>query len=147
MGIEYMSDQSQQPFYMVLADDGTQRYAAEESLEPIEGNLVPNFYKRRNKMVGRYFQSLAVTDGPGLERYIPNKELNQIYPDDQEFVKEALQKYNRDIDLSSDETTEESSDESSDETSDESSEESDESSEGSSDDSSDEEDKVTEKDN
>ncbi len=89
MGVHKLPRADRQPFYNVLVSDGSERYAAEENLEPIlcrdddddGGSTVP---KITHHQVGRFFSSF---DG---KRYLPNEELAVIYPEDAEFVKNFI---------------------------------------------------------
>lgn len=71
MGVMSLKKQIHQPFYHVLVEDGSNRYAAEENLMPVNSPvLIPH------REVGRYFN---VFDGL---HYIPNPELEVLYPND-----------------------------------------------------------------
>merc|ERR1712037_757594 len=80
MGVHKLPNADKQPFYRVLVSDGSERYAAEESLEPI----LPTAPRIDHYMVGRFFSSYDGT------RYLPNEELATIYPEDVEYVQEYL---------------------------------------------------------
>ncbi|GFY63553.1 f-box only protein 21 [Trichonephila inaurata madagascariensis] len=71
MGIRDLKYRDQQPFYMVLVDDGTERYAAQENLIPDD-----TFAPINNPAVGRYFESFHGSF------YLPNEQKLQEYPDD-----------------------------------------------------------------
>ncbi|GFR03196.1 f-box only protein 21 [Trichonephila clavata] len=71
MGVNELEYKDQQPFYMVLVDDGTDRYAAQENLVP-DGAMAPIDHPA----VGRYFESFHGS------YYLPNEQKFQEYPDD-----------------------------------------------------------------
>ena len=52
MGVHKLPHAEKQPFYRVLVSDGSERYAAEESLEPI----LPTAPRIDHYMVGRFFR-------------------------------------------------------------------------------------------
>ncbi|KAL5015855.1 hypothetical protein ScPMuIL_005444 [Solemya velum] len=84
MGVNDLADQQFQPFYNVLVDDGTNRYAAQENMM-----FTSDPKAISHAEVGRYF-----TNYTGY-CYIPNKEKCQEYPDD----KDATNYYNRQYDM------------------------------------------------
>ena len=53
MGVHKLPHAENQPFYRVLVSDGSERYAAEESLEPIQRPWAPRI---DHEMVGRFFR-------------------------------------------------------------------------------------------
>ncbi|XP_052233732.1 F-box only protein 21-like isoform X5 [Dreissena polymorpha] len=65
-----------QPFYIVLVEDGSRRYVAEEDLE-----VHPDPHIISHREVGKYFSTF---DG---YRYIMNSEKVAEYPDDEDFSK------------------------------------------------------------
>lgn len=71
MGVDRLERKDHQPFYNVLVNDGSSRYAAQESLEmPTHGEVI-------NHMdIGRYFQKYCDI------YYLPNKQSQEEYPDD-----------------------------------------------------------------
>ncbi|GFV92899.1 f-box only protein 21 [Trichonephila clavipes] len=71
MGVSELKYKDQQPFYMVLVDDGTERYAAQENLIPDD-----TFAPINHPAVGRYFESFHSSF------YLPNVQKLQEYPDD-----------------------------------------------------------------
>ncbi|CAL1269029.1 unnamed protein product [Larinioides sclopetarius] len=71
MGVYELQHKDQQPFYMVLVEDGTNRYAAQENLER-DYELQPISHAE----VGHYFDSFHGT------YYVPNEQKQQEYPDD-----------------------------------------------------------------
>ena len=83
MGVHKLPHADRQPFYRVLVSDGSERYAAEENLEPIlpRQARVPRI---DHEMVGRFFSS---HDGT---RYLPNAELAALYPEDEDYVKDFI---------------------------------------------------------
>nr|XP_060641457.1 F-box only protein 21 isoform X1 [Anolis sagrei ordinatus] len=70
-----------QPFYNVLVEDGSCRYAAQENLEH---NMEP--YEIPHPDIGRYFTEFAGT------HYVANTELEIRYPEDLELTCTAVQK-------------------------------------------------------
>ncbi|XP_062510833.1 F-box only protein 21-like [Corticium candelabrum] len=73
MGVHLLTHKDRQPFYSVLVEDLSIRYAAQESLEIAPAEAVkPNLHPR----VGKYFSAFD------SHRYIPNVELAKRYPDD-----------------------------------------------------------------
>ncbi|GBL85432.1 F-box only protein 21, partial [Araneus ventricosus] len=79
MGVYELKYKDQQPFYLVLVDDGTNRYAAQENLECDYG-LQPISHAE----VGRYFDSFHGT------YYFPNEQKQQEYPDDNAVREQVL---------------------------------------------------------
>ena len=75
MGVDKLEDKDTQPFYNVLVADGSNRYAAQENLLPIEPEPVSH------PEVGRYFESYQARVG-----YLPNQELANLYPDDRQVL-------------------------------------------------------------
>lgn len=71
MGIHSLTRAHAQPFYNVLVNDGSTRYAAEENLELVIEECWVDHHD-----IGRYFEEFCGT------YYIPNKEKQQEYPDD-----------------------------------------------------------------
>uniref|UniRef100_A0AAR2IW15 Hemimethylated DNA-binding domain-containing protein n=1 Tax=Pygocentrus nattereri TaxID=42514 RepID=A0AAR2IW15_PYGNA len=71
MRVHQLSNGANQPFYNVLVQDGTCRYAAQENLEPHSAPL-----EIAHPEVGRYFTEFADT------HYIANEELQTRYPED-----------------------------------------------------------------
>ncbi|KAK0143268.1 F-box only protein 21 [Merluccius polli] len=71
MRVNHLSSGADQPFYNVLVQDGTCRYAAQENLEPHTDPL-----EIGHPEVGRYFCEFADT------HYVANEELETRYPDD-----------------------------------------------------------------
>jgi len=75
MGVDKLPLKDKQPFYNVLVADGSQRYAAQENLVPLDRPCpVPH------PEVGRYFTCLHPSVG-----YIPNHELALEYPDENQL--------------------------------------------------------------
>ncbi|RWS30087.1 F-box only protein 21-like protein [Leptotrombidium deliense] len=83
MGVNNLPNKEKQPFYNVLVDDGSTRYAAQENLE-IETH--PRLISHSE--VGKYFSSF---DG---RHYVPNEEKRNEYPDDEQFVISLLSQTN-----------------------------------------------------
>ncbi|XP_030647491.1 LOW QUALITY PROTEIN: F-box only protein 21 [Chanos chanos] len=71
MRVHQLSNGANQPFYNVLVQDGTCRYAAQENLEPHSDPL-----EIGHPEVGRYFTEFSDT------HYVPNEELQTRYPED-----------------------------------------------------------------
>ncbi|XP_022254162.1 F-box only protein 21-like isoform X1 [Limulus polyphemus] len=71
MGVHTLVNKERQPFYHVLVEDGSNRYAAQENLK------IADFPRSiQHPMIGKYFQSFCMT------YYIPNKEKEAEYPED-----------------------------------------------------------------
>ncbi|XP_077996459.1 F-box only protein 21-like [Glandiceps talaboti] len=84
MGVYNLPKKDKQPFYNVLVEDGTNRYAAQENLE-----FAPDPYEVKHPDIGRYFNTFAGTF------YIANSELARRYPDDMPVtVDDAVRHYN-----------------------------------------------------
>ncbi|CAL1615748.1 unnamed protein product [Knipowitschia caucasica] len=71
MRVPQLSKGANQPFYNVLVQDGTCRYAAQENLEPHSSPL-----EIGHPEVGRYFSEFIET------HYVANEELQTRYPED-----------------------------------------------------------------
>ncbi|XP_023684733.1 F-box only protein 21 isoform X1 [Paramormyrops kingsleyae] len=71
MRVHQLSNGANQPFYNVLVQDGTCRYAAQENLEPHAEPL-----EIGHPEVGRYFSEFCGT------HYVANEELQARYPED-----------------------------------------------------------------
>ena len=72
MGVYTLPKQDTQPFYSVLASDGSERYAAQENLEPLtEAEII------LHDKLGKYFH-----DFDGI-RYVATALLKEEYPEDQ----------------------------------------------------------------
>ncbi|KAM3867899.1 F-box only protein 21 [Diretmus argenteus] len=71
MRVHQLSSGAVQPFYNVLVQDGTCRYAAQENLEPHSAPL-----EIGHPEVGRYFSEFSDT------HYVANEELQTRYPED-----------------------------------------------------------------
>uniref|UniRef100_A0AAY4BQC8 Hemimethylated DNA-binding domain-containing protein n=1 Tax=Denticeps clupeoides TaxID=299321 RepID=A0AAY4BQC8_9TELE len=71
MRVHQLTNGANQPFYNVLVQDGTCRYAAQENLEPHSAPL-----EIGHSEVGRYFSEFSET------HYIANDELLTRYPED-----------------------------------------------------------------
>ncbi|KAL7836878.1 hypothetical protein AOLI_G00281620 [Acnodon oligacanthus] len=80
MRVHQLSNGANQPFYNVLVQDGTCRYAAQENLEPHSAPL-----EIAHPEVGRYFTEFADT------HYIANEELQTRYPEDTVETQRAVQ--------------------------------------------------------
>jgi len=73
MGVDKLENKDTQPFYNVLVADGSNRYAAQENLQPIQPESVSH------PEVGRYFDTFEASVG-----YLPNHQLAELYPDDKQ---------------------------------------------------------------
>jgi len=71
MGVDRLSRKDKQPFYNVLVEDGSSRYAADENLEMCSPCPI------QHSEIGKYFKEFSSTRG-----YLPNAELAQEYPQD-----------------------------------------------------------------
>ncbi|XP_076846072.1 F-box only protein 21 isoform X2 [Brachyhypopomus gauderio] len=80
MRVHQLTSGATQPFYNVLVQDSTCRYAAQENLEPHSAPL-----EIAHPEVGRYFSEFAHT------HYIANEELQSRYPDDAAETQSAVQ--------------------------------------------------------
>ena len=68
-----LQSKDKQPFYNVLVSDGSNRYAAQENLEPVAHQAVTH------PEVGKYFLSFSPRLGYGA-----NKQSRGAYPDDRQ---------------------------------------------------------------
>ena len=85
MGVLMLPKQDNQPFYNVLVADGSQRYAADESLVPIKPVRISHI------QVGKYFQQFDEQVG-----YIPVKEIQEhLYPEDMSVLNQMTWKKHR----------------------------------------------------
>ena len=85
MGVHTLPKKDNQPFYNVLVSDGSQRYAADESLIPIKPVRITHI------LVGKYFQSFDDKLG-----YVPTKEMQgHLYPEDYPVLNEMVWKKHR----------------------------------------------------
>ncbi|XP_041347662.1 F-box only protein 21-like [Gigantopelta aegis] len=71
MGVNNLPYKQHQPFYNVLVEDGSNRYAAQENMLYLDDPKVIS-----HPEVGRYFEQYCST------HYIPNEEKRTEYPDD-----------------------------------------------------------------
>ncbi|XP_046568601.1 F-box only protein 21-like [Haliotis rubra] len=83
MGVHNLTKQHKQPFYSVLVEDGSNRYAAQENMLYTDSP-----HEIQHPEVGRYFQAFTGT------YYIPNQEKHSEYQDDADVTRALLQKYN-----------------------------------------------------
>ena len=74
MGVDKLPNTDKQPFYNVLVSDGSNRYAAQENLEPLDQPEVVT-----HPQVGKYFSQFNPKRG-----YVGNKQSTEAYPDDRE---------------------------------------------------------------
>ena len=71
MGVHKLPKKDNQPFYNVLVEDGSVRYAADESLEVAKPQRITH------SAIGRYFKEFKSDVG-----YIANDTLLKQYPED-----------------------------------------------------------------
>ncbi len=76
MGVDQLRLQDKQPFYHVLADDGSNRYAAQENLAPLEA---AEAHDVDHPEVGRHFSKREGT------HYVLNSEAAARYPEDEDY--------------------------------------------------------------
>ena len=69
MGIHTLQHKEAQPYYNVMVQDGSLRYAAQENLQPVEQKV-----RIQHPLVGKHFESFV------NEKYIMNSELKARYP-------------------------------------------------------------------
>ena len=74
MGVDKLSNNDKQPFYNVLVSDGSNRYAAQENLEPLDHPEIVT-----HPQVGKYFSQFHPGSG-----YVGNKQSKEAYPHDRE---------------------------------------------------------------
>ncbi|KAL3856329.1 hypothetical protein ACJMK2_011098 [Sinanodonta woodiana] len=85
MGVHNLARKQHQPFYNVLVEDGTNRYAAQENLTPVDDPSIVT-----HPEIGRYFQEFCGT------YYFLNHEKFAEYPDDLAVTKRKIQEiYNQ----------------------------------------------------
>ncbi|WAR03525.1 FBX21-like protein [Mya arenaria] len=82
MGVYNLPLKDKQPFYNVLVEDGSNRYAAQENLDYHESPCLIS-----HPDVGKYFERF---DG---RKYIPNAEKAEEYPDDTEVTANLIGKH------------------------------------------------------
>lgn len=76
MRVNSLERKAAQPFYNVLAADGSERYVAEDNILPITNNEIPVLYSLTSlEVIGKYFKS---HDG---ERFVLSSDLDETYPD------------------------------------------------------------------
>ncbi|XP_023227331.1 F-box only protein 21-like [Centruroides sculpturatus] len=82
MGVYNLPHKEKQPFYNVLVEDGSNRYAAQENLELTE-------YPKpiSHPEIGKYFQHYCTT------HYVPNEEKEAEYPEDKSIREEVIAKH------------------------------------------------------
>ena len=81
MAVDKLQNKENQPFYNVLVEDGSNRYAADENLE------IAKPVRINHPAIGRYFKHFHSDIG-----YEPNEELSKNYPEDKD-VREHLYLY------------------------------------------------------
>ena len=72
MGVHKLESKDKQPFYNVLVSDGSNRYAAQENLEPRQDPVTVS-----HQEVGKYFETFDPELG-----YIVNSQCREEYPHD-----------------------------------------------------------------
>ena len=72
MGVDKLPNRDNQPFYNVLVEDGSNRYAADENLE------VTKPVRINHPAIGKYFKHFHSLG------YEPNEELAKDYPEDKD---------------------------------------------------------------
>lgn len=80
MGVKFLPKGENQPFYRVLLDDASSRYAAQENLD-IERNA-KDIKESFHPQIGRYFT------GFNGRCYEMNEEMREQFPDDERAVDE-----------------------------------------------------------
>lgn len=77
MRVNVLERKANQPFYDVLAADGSLRYVAEDNVLPTSHNETP-FLRAITDLeeIGKYFKS------HNGEHFILSSDLEQLYPDD-----------------------------------------------------------------
>ena len=75
MGVDKLPNTDKQPFYNVLVSDGSNRYAAQENLEPVVSEFVTHPH------VGKYFSQYHPEKG-----YLANRQSRETYPDDRQII-------------------------------------------------------------
>jgi F-box protein 21 len=86
MGISNLTRGSSQPFYHILANDLSRRYVAEDNINIISFNSIENKQEKYSIIhklcttddIGKYFERIDINN----EKFIPNIELRNEYPDD-----------------------------------------------------------------
>ena len=82
MGVYNLPNKDKQPFYNVLVEDGTTRYAAQENLEPSTRPC-----SIRHPEIGKYFKEFSQT------HYVCNEQKAYEYPDDSAALKQFIDKF------------------------------------------------------
>ena len=79
MSVHRLEDKDEQPFYHVLAHDGSSRYAAQENLMPVEvlDGDIPVFGPIGHPEVGKYFKCFDVSKCC----YVVCERLREMYPE------------------------------------------------------------------
>ena len=70
MGVDKLERKDKQPFYNVLVSDGSNRYAAQENLQPLTRPVVVT-----HQEIGKYFVEFDAEAG-----YKANKQCSDEYP-------------------------------------------------------------------
>ena len=82
MGVHRLPKKANQPFFNVLVEDGSVRYAADESLEICAPRRITH------PAIGRYFKEFKSDIG-----YVANATLAKQYPGDQVVAEQMYQQY------------------------------------------------------
>ena len=103
MGVASLQHGAGQPFYQVLCDDGSERYVAQENVEPLTNNVDPeiidnlinahpvshdfNSFTERLCLIqslmqstGKWFRCVELTETTA--RFVPAIDLEHAFPDD-----------------------------------------------------------------
>ncbi|CAK8694210.1 unnamed protein product [Clavelina lepadiformis] len=83
MGVDELERKDKQPFYHVLVNDGSERYAAEDNLQPF-----CNPDKVKHKEIGRYFSKFVTDDSTNYSYLMPNSQLALRYPQDSDATRD-----------------------------------------------------------
>lgn len=79
MGVHNLPRHTRQPFYNVLVDDGSTRYAADENLELLDEAEVID-----HEEVGKYFEEF------NGRFYVMNAESRREYPEDEQVCENTV---------------------------------------------------------
>ncbi|KAI0079618.1 hypothetical protein K474DRAFT_1658979 [Panus rudis PR-1116 ss-1] len=93
MGVDRLGFGRHQPFYTAVADDGQTRYVAQENIQPImpicSGKVMELFDISRSSF-SRYFTGIADDDTEKPGRLSLSKELQDLYPDDDDYGRRSV---------------------------------------------------------
>ncbi len=103
MQVDSLANGRNQPFYHVIADDGHPRCThtilsyylilnyfpdvAQENILPVSPSkeIISSLYKSLSTF-SRYFVDLKIDEATGQGRLLPSKELQDAYPEDDQFA-------------------------------------------------------------